>query len=374
MKEHRIEIFLGRVFLAILSLTITFIVVEEVSRLFLTTRSPVEQEFPETNEMRHPKPYVMFGALPHRRGLNAIGYRGNLPVIPKKPGEFRIFMLGGSTVLLGNPPIADWLEDEFETAGSPNVKVYNYGVLSSVSGMELTRIVHEISDLEPDLVIMYNGGNDIIVPWESDPRPGYPFNFAVLESNPLIESTPKSYPAFATFAYGSNLFRYFLRNYFEEQFIHLNQLRKQTRWKSEGWREKIADKYVSNVIKAGKISAAFGAEFIVFFQPMMYFKKHLSADEEAYFNKPGMRERGEYAQYMRTRILLKLENVSKTNSLNWLDLSQIYAHKHERIFNDEIHTTDPAKETIAQAMYEQINKLCAQQLAAAKSKSTRTSR
>ena len=371
MKEHRIEIFLGRVFLVILSVVITFIVVDRFSRLFLTTRSPIERQFPEINAMRHPKPYVMFGALPHQRGSNAQGYRGNIPAMPKGSTEFRIFILGGSTVLLGNPSISDWLEDEYERNGHPNVKVYNYGVLSSVSGMELARIVYEISELEPDLVIMYNGGNDIIVPWESDPRPGYPFDFVVSESNPFIESTPQTYPAFAAFAYGSNLFRYFLSNYFAEKFIHLNQLRKQTGWKSDAWRKKIADNYVSNLIRAGKVSAAFGSEFIAFFQPMLYYKKTLSPEEDWYLHDPkvkGRDERGEYVRDMRSRILSKLMNLSQTGTLNWIDVSQVYTNKHERIFTDEIHTTDPAKHMMARVLYQHINKLCGQRIAARESK------
>lgn len=92
------------------------------------------------------------------------------PQMPKTREEYRVFFLGGSTVYVGKPPIADLVQRLFHEHGIKNVKVYNFGVVSSVSGMELARIVFELSDLAPDLIVMYNGGNDILQPWSWDRR------------------------------------------------------------------------------------------------------------------------------------------------------------------------------------------------------------
>ena len=364
MKVHRIEVFLARIFLAILSITMTFVVLEMVSRRFLTTRSQIEQSFPATNEMRYPKPYVMFSALPKQNMYNAYGYRGPMAAMPKHPDEFRIFMLGGSTVLLGNPTISTLLELEFKNAGQPNVRVYNCGVLSSVSGMELARILYELADLEPDLVIMFNGGNDMVVQWESDPRPGYPFNFVVVENNPLFEKPVQSYPAFLLFGFGSNLCRYFLHDYFMENFFHLNETRRQNGWKSDPWREKIAGTYVSNLVKAAKVSKAFGADFIVFFQPMIYFKQPLHEREKFYLQNPEKVDEGNYARDMRARILTKLEQTSKATALNWVDSTRIYEGLRQKIFGDAIHTTPAGRNMVAREMHQKISALFAQRLAA----------
>jgi len=364
LKEHRIEVFLARIFLAILSVLITFVVLEAVSRRFLTTRSQIEQSFPATDEMRHAKPYVMFSALSKQNTFNAFGYRGAMATMPKPRDEYRVFMLGGSTVLLGNPTISTLLEMEFKKSGHPNVKVYNCGVLSSVSGMELVRILYEFADLDPDLVIMFNGGNDIIVPWESDPRPGYPFNFVVVENNPLFEKPVQDYPAFRLFAFGSNLCRYFLHDYFMENFFHLNRIRRQTGWKSDPWREKIAGAYVSNLVKSAKVSSAFGADFIVFFQPTIFFKHPLNPREESYLQNPDKVEQGNYVRDMRTRILARLENASKTTTLNWVDSTHIYDGLHQKIFSDAIHTSPAGRNAVAHAMHQHISNLFAQRLAA----------
>jgi len=362
----RIEAVLARIFIAILAFIVFFAVAELISRHYLAKKhSPIEDEFPSLEDVRHPMPYVMFGALPFARNFNELGYRGKAPKVPKNPSEFRIFMLGGSTVLLGKPPIAGWLESEFADNGHPNVKVYNYGVISSVSGMELARIVYEISDLQPDLIIMYNGGNDILMPYETDPRPGYPYNFVVMESNPIYQSTPGSYPAFALFAYGSNLLRYFLGDQFEERFLHIKQLRKDVGVMSDPWRDKIAESYVSNLVRASRVSAAFGSEFIAFFQPLVYYKKNLTEEEQnSVQNIYGGKEETEFALDMRNRIVARLNRAAKTSNLNWLNLSHIYENKTERVFTDEIHTTDPAKHLVANAMYKRLESQWGQKFSA----------
>jgi len=262
-------------------------------------------------------------------------------------------MLGGSTLLVGLESPAEWLQHDFVLAGSRNARVYNFSVLSSVSGMELARIVYEIADLQPDLVIMYNGGNDIIAPWESDPRPGYPFDFVVLESNPLVEHSPETYPAFALFAYGSSLFRFFLRDYFTEHFLHLKDLRDDVHWNSPAWRQKITTTYVSNVVKASKISKAFGADFFVFFQPLVFYKKQLSSTEKQMMQQNTAE--AEYAQDMRKRMISGLQN---TGGLNWQDLSGIYDQNSGTVFKDFIHTSDGmSKRVVAHTIYLNIKSI-----------------
>ena len=359
VESTRFERFFARIFLAILSLAIAFVIAELISRKFITTLSPVEQSIP-VNALRHPKPYVMLGSLPDQMNLNSLGYRGPMPKMPKNPSEYRVFMLGGSTLLVGLESIAEWLQHDFVLTGNRDVRVYNFSVLSSVSGMELARIVYEISDLQPDLVIMYNGGNDIIAPWESDPRPGYPFDFVVLENNPLVEHTPQTYPSFALFAYGSNLLRFALRDYFTEHFLHLNDLRKDVNWNSTAWREKIAATYVSNVVKASKISKTFGAEFIVFFQPLVFYKKQLSPAEKQMIEGANASE-AEYARDMRSRMISGLKNAAEQNTLNWRDLGGIYDKDPGTIFKDFIHTTDGnSKRVVAHTIFLEIRSMVKQ--------------
>jgi hypothetical protein len=359
----KFEVILGRIFISLVSLLVAFGLVDFISIRLLPTRAPVEQRFP-VEVFRKPQPYTMFGGTPNAdfeyedeqglrqaEKLNGLGYRGPAPASPKPAGEYRVFMLGGSTVFLGEPPIPALLEEEFKRHNLPQVKVYNFGVISSVSGMELARIVFEVSELEPDLIVVYNGGNDIMGPYRHDPRPGYPFNFLVYEKNPLLESNVASYPAFTLLAYGSNIARYFFPAYFSDKFADFDQLRREAQWGSEEWKSEVAQIYVNNLFKADKISHTFGADFIAFAQPLLYFKDQPAPEEEDLF---GNWERKEYCLEVRQKIREEIEKSSINGSLKIVDLSDIYDNTSDWIFTDAIHTTQASKPVVVQAMYQHI--------------------
>ena len=112
MKQASVEAFLANVFLCLVSLVLSFTAVEFLARKVIDTRSPFEQRFP-VQHYRKPRPYVMFSGEPNTHELNEIGYRGVAPTPSKDASEFRIFMLGGSTVVGGTPPISDLVEELF---------------------------------------------------------------------------------------------------------------------------------------------------------------------------------------------------------------------------------------------------------------------
>lgn len=370
----KFEVILGRIFLSLISIGATLWLVELASRPLLPTRAPIEQRFPG-EIFRQPQPYVMFGGTANAEfevelangeivteTLNSLGYRGPAPVSPKPAGEYRIFMLGGSTVFLGAPPLPVLLEDEFRRNGFEQVRVYNFGVISSVSSMELTRLVLEISELEPNLIVMYNGGNDIIGPYRHDPRPGYPFNFLVYENNPLVENEVDSYPATALWLYGSNLARYFFPNYFLTGFADFDHLRQRTDWGSDAWRDKTAAIYVENLVKAHRVARAFGAEFVAFPQPLVYYKDTVAAEEndQAYHG-----ERRAYALDMRERIREQLKAAYLADpTLKVIDLTDVYDGTAGWVFTDAIHTRQESKGVVVQAIYHALAEYSRQKILA----------
>lgn len=359
----KFEIILGRISLSIISFVLSFLLLDYISIELLPTRAPIEQQFPG-EVFRKPQPYTMFGGTPLANfeagvgtgtviseQLNALGYRGKAPVSPKPALEYRIFVLGGSTVFLGDPPIPVLLEEMFERNGFDNVQVYNFGVISSNSGMELARIVFENSELEPDLIVMYNGGNDIMGAYRQDPRPGYPFNFLVYENNPLLESNIREYPTLAVSLYGSNLARYFFPDYFLNEFSTFTQLREEVDWGSDTWRTAIAKTYVDNIVKAHHVSHAFGSDFIAFPQPLLYYKE-TPAPEEA--DLAGHAPRKEHSLFVRQAIRIKIEQENVLEEIRIVDLSDIYDDTSEWVFTDAIHTRQQSKPVVVEAMYDNI--------------------
>lgn len=354
MRAEKIEIFMGKVFLVIIASLITFLVVDYISRFFITNMTPIERKFP-VHETRVPMPYTMFGGKPSAKlsniQLNSHGFVGKYPEMPKPKDETRIIVLGGSTVFGGDPAIPVLLEQEFSASGASHIKVYNFGVVSSVSGMELARIVFDVGHLMPDLILFYNGGNDILHPWTWDPRPGYPFNFIAYESNPLLKRNVGEYPAFTMLAYGSNLLRSYCSSLFAYQFTSLHKIRKKVNWKTESWEDEIVDTYLGNLKKAEAVSRGFGAGFLAFYQPLLYFKDNFSQEERA-FDNPKMKE---FSIRMRKKTKEAMAIMQKNMKEPFIiDFSGIYEHEKNWVFIDEIHTRQEMKPQVAKAIHEKI--------------------
>ena len=352
----------GRICIQVLITVILFGIVDHFSVRFITPKAPIERTFP-TEVVRSPKPYTMFGGvgggslkgqlhanMETEEKLNRLGYRGKAPSIEKADGEYRVFVLGGSTVFNGEPAISELVEKEFHEGGFENVNVFNFGVVSSVSGQELARIVYEISEYEPDLVVMYNGGNDIWQHMTYDPRPGYPFNFLAYEKNPLLESKVEDYPQTAMFLYGSNLMRKYLKNYFEDNFIQLEQIRGEVGYGSDQWRGEIAGAYVRNVVRASKVSKAFGAEFVCFLQPMIFFKDDLT-NEQVEIKEP----LNGHCLRVREMVLEKMAaETAKDATVKFVDLTDCFDDRPEMIYGDHIHISQEGKQLVAGKMYKHI--------------------
>ena len=99
--------------------------------------------------------------------INKLGFRGPEFSEIKPENTYRIFMLGGST-MFGTGATSDqstisgyvqqfFNEGDFEF----NIEVVNAGIQGADSKTELKLIEDRIVDLEPDLIIMYDGWNDL---------------------------------------------------------------------------------------------------------------------------------------------------------------------------------------------------------------------
>ncbi|MEM7351942.1 MAG: hypothetical protein AAF657_14175 [Acidobacteriota bacterium] len=353
----RVSEWISGLSIAVVTTMVFFLVIDwGVGLVFPGHRSAIESKFP-VEITRMPTPYTMFTGLAEGKiqneALNRMGYRGAAPPPFDGGEEVRIFMLGGSTVFNGEPPIAALLQERFHQAGFPQVAVYNFGVLSSVSGMELSRIVHEIADLTPDLILMYNGANDIIHPYFWDPRPGYPFNFIVYENHPLLESDIRTYPTLPLLAYGSHILRRVGSRYFLDRFVPQDEERRAVGYASDPWRKEIARKYVGNLNRAARVAAAFDAEFLAFFQPLLFFRDQPTAEERALNYSP---EVGMHCNDVRDKIRAQVGLLPGDLRSRLVDLSDVYDGVPTPVFVDLTHTTQQSKDLIAEVLYQEIVK------------------
>lgn len=319
--------------------------IEAGVRLFLPpTESPLRRSF-LISTRRDRTPYTMFGRPP---------YNGPRPSTDKPAGEFRVVMLGGSTVEMGEPAIAGYLEAELRANGVPAARVYNYGATATNSGQELARLVFDVVDLRPDVVIVYDGANDIISPFLGDPRPGYPFDFFAWERNPILIDDVRRYPTVALAAFGSAALRHCCGDYFTSRFTDLDALRRQTAFPSRAWQDATAHAYTRNVLKAARVCTGFGIRFYGFFQPTVYYKEPRTESEERMLD-----DKTEAAMRAREVVLADFAQARRDPSLGGQtveDLSDAFDGIRESVFWNSVHINQQYNLVIARRMRETLTR------------------
>ena len=136
-------------------------------------------------------PYVHWVTRPHLQTrffrTNALGFRGREVALPKPAGRYRIAIMGGSAAWgLGSTAdertVAGRLEARLRAARPDlDVEVVNAGQAGFVSGQELIHFHRAVAPLQPDLVLLFDGYNDV----EADianPLTDWPQNAAHLKA------------------------------------------------------------------------------------------------------------------------------------------------------------------------------------------------
>lgn len=98
---------------------------------------------------------------------NNMGFRGDNLFMPKPKNEFRIFMIGGSTTECLyiddsqsiNAILQHYLQKHVNSTIS--VKVYNAGKSGDASDDHISMLAHRVVHLEPDMIIVLSGINDL---------------------------------------------------------------------------------------------------------------------------------------------------------------------------------------------------------------------
>jgi len=165
--------------LIVVSVFISIILLEILLRIWLVHFRSERQflkyslyaDIPAKNFSLSPHHYLNFYPTPnYKKGLkyhNSLGYR-NREFNPVKPKNiYRIVILGGSTTYTSK---VDDNEKTFpyqlerilrEEYGNRNIEVINAGVRGYNSWESLINLQVRVLDIDPDLVIIYHGVNDV---------------------------------------------------------------------------------------------------------------------------------------------------------------------------------------------------------------------
>jgi hypothetical protein len=172
--------------------------------VWLRLRTPARAAIPFYNRLY---PYVMFRPKEndsfvttttydmshHRRGVahytNRDGFRVPAPgyqiARPRPARQLRIAVVGGSAVQMGSR-WEDTLPGSLravlrEALPGRDVEVINGGIVSCISRQSVAELVFTVAPYQPDIVVLYDGYNDLFLPITYESRPNFPYNFQTME-------------------------------------------------------------------------------------------------------------------------------------------------------------------------------------------------
>ncbi len=130
----------------------------------------VYEDLPQLERRVTPHPYLCYVNTPgYRRGErshNQLGWRGAEIPIEKAASEFRLVTLGGSTTYTEG--VGDdaqtypaLLQNHLHEVGRTHIRVINAGVPGYNSWESLINLCFRVLELEPDLVMVHHGANDV---------------------------------------------------------------------------------------------------------------------------------------------------------------------------------------------------------------------
>ena len=193
----------------------------------------------------YPTPEYQKGENKH----NSLGYRGEEIILPKPEGRFRIVCLGGSTTYtteLENFRMSypNLLEKELHEHGFKNIDVINGGVGAYTSWETLINFELRVLDLEPDMIIIYHGVNDILTRfvWPPEAYKG--------DNSGSLSAASLSMPSILEY---STLMRYFMirMGIVQPHSTLERSLKKipETNYSIEFFNQKWSNKYPSGIFK-----------------------------------------------------------------------------------------------------------------------------
>jgi len=285
--------------------------------------------------------------------INENGFRGPEITKEKPDNTYRIFMIGGST-MFGTGSTSDettipgFLQKEYDALDLPfDVQVVNAGFSSGTSSKEVWLVKNRIIEFEPDLLIIYDGYNDIF--------------FIGKENNNLTTNNDFDSQIIKFQKFFDEIFLRMLSSYKTLDIIVENVEKSKTVFDKQNKTNPKKYKLVDNNIRIKKISAwkenwkeicqlgnEKGYEVIVTIQPILG-----SSDREL-----SNQEKNKFVRWENEKRLAVLSEYA--NSLNYLedycnktiDLRKVFDGINRPIYTDNVHMTDFGNEIVADKFFQ----------------------
>jgi GDSL-like Lipase/Acylhydrolase len=215
--------------------------------------------------------------------------------------------------------------------------VINSSVIGYLSGQELSQMIHYLDDFNPALYIIFDGWNDVFIPYEVtkkwpvlNPLIGYNHAFLMIEDRlaEYFQITRKE------------------KNSPEDSMAPVGEIFDEKKF-SDG----ILKRYTANISKMHDFAHSRGAEFLLVFQPELSNKKTLSEDEkktlEIWSSQFGYLDRKIPSRY---KLLINgARKIFQEKNIPFIDINNEheFSENPQTLFFDVVHPNELGHKIIA---------------------------
>ena len=270
-----------------------------------------------------------------------------------------IYLFGGSTMFCSEVPdeytIASYFQDLANKEFPNRYIVENYGASSVISAQELERL-KTINLREGDMVVFFNGANDVIQSiYNNDPE-----GYIVGKNNKIVRETGsvrafflKIHPVLGKY---STFVSYFL-DPFERKYkpSHMNDSSH-----VESLTNSMEKNYARNIIEADNYTRDKGAIFFHFLQPTIFSGNNATTYENNLRSNPyligvGIEDAMEIGYPKLTGMVSDFRSIHNIYSYDITKLFDGRASNHE-LFLDWVHVSEEGNRMIAEKLFKEMIK------------------
>lgn len=232
--------------------------------------------------------------------------------------DYKIVTLGGSTTDGNLFHFKSWPEILYEKINISNITIFNGGVAGYTSGHELIKLIRDVLQIKPDMIITFDGFND---------------TYQIVPEHPY------------SFIYSKEVYNFGSKNIADEYVSH--QIGTEV---CEGVISKnnSFENWLNNIELMKEISIYKKIKFFSFLQPMLSNKKRSKHEEEIYISSREFFEQNLYNSISFRKEIEKIQTINPHNYIN--DLSHIFDN-YSDIYMDICHVYENGNEIIADSIF-----------------------
>jgi hypothetical protein len=325
--------------------------------------------------------------------FNSDGFRTHeLSTLPNKAAdEIRIIITGGSASVSWNIGEACTLDNHLyrlfaEHYPNKKVRIFNLGSAAWKSFQELIAIQLYGLRLQPDLIVSFDGFNDI------------QHSYSMAIDRPYTNIVEKAFARYQSWVEGgvNELFQNLkvidaikqpskiavgmvkssktVLNVAPPELAQSAEFGKlatnmhypldlkavMQRTDFDPYNKKVVDNYLKNEMLMAKAAEMVGAKMLVVMQPILYLKTSLSETERKTLDSYAESVNFAVQGYLRMNLGLR-EVASKQQNLTFVDMSNVFVNNDQTLFTDYCHFKKEGYEIVANKLFNEITKVLALQ-------------